>query len=139
MAPNGRAAARRDAARPGTRHARGRRAERAGRAAEALCARVLEAAGFAILAQRLRTAAGEIDLLARRDGLVLFVEVKARMSAADGAEAVSPAQRRRLVAAAEIALAERPELAGCDCRFDVMIALPEGAPIWLEGAFRADD
>jgi len=123
----------------GGRHARGRRAEQSGRLAEQACAAVLEAAGFAVLERRLRTEAGEIDLLARRGDLVLFVEVKARPSAAEGAWSVSPAQRRRLVAAAGAVLQARPELAACDLRFDVMLVVPGAAPLWLEAAFRADD
>ena len=58
-------------------------AERYGRRAEELCARALEAEGFAVLARRRRTEAGEIDLVARRGDLTVIVEVKARPTLAE--------------------------------------------------------
>ena len=65
-----------------TNAARGLRAE------DAACA-ALQAEGFAILGRRMRTAAGEIDIVAERDGLLVFVEVKCRPDLARAAYALS--------------------------------------------------
>ncbi len=71
------------------RSARGAKARRDGRAAEVLAALWLMAKGYQILAFRLRTPQGEIDLLARRGPVLAVVEVKARLSLADALEAVT--------------------------------------------------
>jgi putative endonuclease len=82
------------------RTVRGRRAEADGRAAEALAAAALQAAGWTILDRRARTDAGELDLVARRGAVLAFVEVKRRRGAEEALFALSPRQRRRLAAAA---------------------------------------
>ncbi|WP_337876578.1 YraN family protein [Elioraea sp.] len=114
-------------------------AERYGRHAEALCARALEAEGFAVLARRRRTAAGELDLVARRGDLTVIVEVKARGRAAEAAETVSPRQRARLLAAAEALMAEEPGWFGAGLRFDVMVVGRDGTLRRIADAFRAGD
>ncbi|HYP62521.1 MAG TPA: YraN family protein, partial [Acidocella sp.] len=62
--------------------ARRRAAESLGRDAEDLVAQGLEAQGYKILARRLRTKAGEIDLVVADAARLIFVEVKARNSLA---------------------------------------------------------
>ncbi len=105
-----------------------RRAYHRGRRAELLCALWLRLKGYRILARRFRSAAGEIDIVARRGPVLAFVEVKARPTAAAGQWAIGPRQQRRLTRAAEAFLAARPDLAavtaGGFVRFDVMIATP---------------
>lgn len=54
------------------------RSDRRGRAAERLAAWLLRLKGYRILERRLSTACGEIDLVARRGGVLVFVEVKRR-------------------------------------------------------------
>jgi putative endonuclease len=51
---------------------------RTGISAESRAAVFLVAKGFRILARRWRCGLGEIDIIARRRGLLVFVEVKAR-------------------------------------------------------------
>ena len=97
-----------------------RQAERYGRLAEAACAWHLRLRGYRLLARRLRTPAGEIDILARRGRVVAVVEVKARGDLTQAAEALGPRQRQRLARAAAF-LAARPDCAGCDLRFDLML------------------
>ncbi|MDQ0511140.1 putative endonuclease [Angulomicrobium amanitiforme] len=106
--------------------------------AEAVAAALLERQGFVILARRVRTPRGEIDLVARRDGLVVFVEVKARASLARAAESLLPRQRRRIAGAAEVYLAGHPDLAGLDLRLDVVLVAPGAKPVHLPGAFEAE-
>lgn len=115
-----------------------RRAWRYGRLGEMLCAGVLIAKGYRVLARRRRTAAGEIDIIARRHGVLAFVEVKARRDAGHAVAAVGPRQRRRIERAAGAFVGRRPELAGLDWRFDVMVVTPWGWPRHLRDAWRPE-
>ena len=78
-----------------------RAAERRGRRAEFLAAWVLRLKGYHILAHRWRSRAGEIDLIARKGRLLVFVEVKARHSHRAALDAVSWTSRRRIERAAD--------------------------------------
>ena len=124
---------------PTHRLLRGRRAYAAGQDAEALAAAALTAEDWLILAQRCRTEAGEIDLIAEREGLLAFIEVKARPSFAEAAYALGPRQRARLVAAAEAWLAAHPNHGSAGMRFDVMLVAPDGTIRRIADAFRADE
>ena len=81
---------------------------RTGLSAEARAATLLVAKGYRILAKRFRTPHGEIDIVARRRNLIVFVEVKARASLDDAAYAVTPRQQARIIAAAQIWLMAHP-------------------------------
>lgn len=118
--------------------AKRRAAHARGLAAEARAARLLEAAGFAVLHRRLRTKAGEIDLVARRGDLMVFCEVKLRVDLATAAESLRPRQRRRIAAAAVAFLAEHPELEGLNMRFDAVLLSRTGEAEHLPGAFDAE-
>lgn len=123
------------------RIARGRSSERAGRRAEALAALRLRLTGWRILARRLKTPAGEIDILARRGRMLAVVEVKHRPDRATAGEAVLPAQRRRLARAADWVLA-RGEMLGAGgvegLRFDLIWVDRLGLPHHLPDAWRPD-
>jgi putative endonuclease len=121
------------------RQYRGRRAQARGIMAEAAAAAALQRDGWAILAHRLRTEAGEIDLLAERAGLLAIVEVKARPSLADAAVAVSPRQRTRLLAAADIVLADHPDWGSAGVRFDILLVDAVGRVRRIADAFRLGD
>ena len=120
------------------RPARGRAAQRRGVSAEQAAAKALEAEGWSVRARRLRNAAGEIDLVAERDGLLAFIEVKARPTLAGAAWSLGPRQRARLLAAAEIALGEHPEWGRAGVRFDVLLVDAVGAVRRIEDAFRVE-
>jgi putative endonuclease len=92
-----------------------------------------------VLARRARTEAGEIDLVAEREGLLAFVEVKARPSLADAARALAPRQRARLLAAAEAWVAVNPGHGEAGMRFDVILVDPTGRVRRLTDAFREGD
>jgi putative endonuclease len=92
-----------------------------------------------VLARRCRTEAGELDLVAERDGLLAFVEVKARPSLQEAAFALGPRQRARLVAAAECWLAVNPGHGAAGMRFDVLLVAADGAVRRITDAFRAGD
>lgn len=104
------------------RRARGGRARDAGRAGEWIAALWLMARGYQILGFRLRTRAGEIDLLARRGPVLAVVEVKRRATLEQALAALGPEQHRRLLAAGQALLRGRPALTGLILRID-MVAL----------------
>lgn len=122
----------------GSRPARGRAAQRLGVSAEATASTALEAAGWIIRARRHRTPAGEIDLIAERAGLLAFIEVKARPTLAGAAWSLGAKQRARLLAAAEIVIAEHPEWGPAGIRFDVLLVDAAGAIRRIEDAFRLE-
>lgn len=123
--------------RPGPAPGR-RRAERHGHFAETLCRWHLRLRGWRILASDWRCPAGEIDILARRRGVLAVIEVKFRRDFASGAGALLPRQQRRIARAAQAFLSLRPELAALDLRFDVMVVEPLRPPRHLAGAWRDD-
>ena len=116
-----------------------KRAYRRGRWSEALCRLVLRLKGYRIVARGYRVPVGEIDIVARRGRTLAIVEVKARASAAEAAEALGPRQRRRIGRAAALFLAQRPALAGLAVRFDVMLVRPWRLPRHLAGAWELED
>lgn len=121
------------------RQQRGRRAQARGVSAEAAAGAALLGDGWLVLARRLRTEAGEIDLVAERHGVLAIVEVKSRPSLADAAAAVTPRQRARLLAATEIVLAEHPDWGSAGVRFDVLLVDAAGHVRRIADAFRVGD
>jgi len=110
-------------------------AESLGRAAEASVAAIWQAQGFSVLAQRLRTRSGEIDLVVADPGTLVFVEVKARRSFREAAYAVLPHQQLRLLQAADSALALHQDWNRPNIRFDVALVC-NGAVQHIEDAIR---
>ena len=108
---------------------------RLGISAESRAAAFLIAKGFRILARRFRSPAGEIDIVARRRQLLIFVEVKARAGLDEAAEAVTPRQRARIAAAAEAWLALHGSDGFQDIRFDAVLVAPGKLPRHIAGAF----
>jgi putative endonuclease len=119
--------------------ARRRIAFRFGLSAESRAAAYLIAKGYRILGRRFRTPVGEIDIVARRRGVLVFVEVKARESFEAAAEAIGPRQRDRIIAAAQSWLAAHPQDAGRAMRFDVVLIVPGRLPRHLPAAFDASN
>lgn len=98
-------------------------AERHGRRGETLAAWFLRLKGWRILARRVKTPRGEVDLIARRGRCLVFVEVKWRGSAEQLDLAVDAKRLRRVAAAAE-AVAPRHARPGDDLRIDVVLLAP---------------
>ena len=111
------------------------RAEREakGRRGEALAAWYLRLKGWRIMAQRVKTPRGEIDLIARRGKTVAFVEVKWRASAAELDFAIDEYRLRRVAAAAE-AVAHRYAKADEVQRIDVLLLAPGRFPRHMANA-----
>jgi putative endonuclease len=93
--------------------------------AEDMSAWYLRLRGYRILARRYKTPVGEIDLVARRGGCIVFVEVKAREAMDDALYALQPRQAARVMRGAEHYLA-RHNLTDAQIRFDVMAVMPPG-------------
>lgn len=113
-----------------------------GQAAEDAALRFLESQGCTLLRRNYRCRRGEIDLVMRDRGSLVFVEVRARSSDAYGgaAASVGRSKQRRLVAAARHFLMTHPREARLPARFDVVaICGPGGdnSPHWIRAAFDA--
>ncbi len=113
-----------------------RRRLRRGRAGELLAAWWLRLHGFRILARRLPTPVGEIDILARRGRVLAVVEVKRRAEVDGALAALGPAQRRRIERAVAWVLQHRPDLAGLEVRFDLVAVGGFALPLHLPDAWR---
>jgi len=110
---------------------------RTGISAESRAAAFLIAKGFRILARRWRSPVGEIDIIACRRSLLVFVEVKARDRLDDAAWSVTDRQRLRIAAAAEVWLAQNADDRIRDIRFDAMLVAPGRIPRHIPAAFDA--
>ena len=106
--------------------------------AEAAARVALENDGWTILAQRLRTAAGEIDIVAEKGGLLAIVEVKSRPTLLEAATALAPRQQARLIAACDIVLTEHPDWGQAGVRFDVLMVDAQGRVRRIADAFRQE-
>jgi putative endonuclease len=114
-------------------------AERRGHNSESLAALWLRLKGYRILARRLKTRAGEIDLVAAAPfGPVCFIEVKARETSRTAAESVASAQQTRIARAACLYLAGRPGLARRGARFDIVAIGSGRLPVHHRDVWRAD-
>jgi putative endonuclease len=114
------------------------RAQRRGAFAEFLCRWHLRLRGWRIVARDWRCPAGEIDILARRGGVLAIIEVKSRRDFASAAASILPRQRRRIARAAAAFLLMRPDLAELALRFDVMLVTPPHLPRHLPNAWRLE-
>ncbi len=112
-----------------------RRAHRTGLAAETHAALMLQMKAYRIVARRYRTWVGEIDLIARRRRLVVFVEVKARGTLEEALYATTPRQQARIIAAAKSWLAANPRFAGYSLRFDIIAITGTIWPRHIQNAF----
>lgn len=112
-------------------------AEGFGQRGEALAAWYLRAKLYRIVARRVKTPVGEIDLIARRAGTTVFVEVKTRLEAAGEADALAAVNQQRIVRAAQYYLARHPRLAATPLRFDVIFLARGRWPRHLVNAFDA--
>jgi putative endonuclease len=101
-----------------------------GKKAEEMAAAFLRLKGYRLLEKNFRVPQGEIDLIFRKSGTLVFVEVKSRRGKAQGTplEAVSIHKVKRLSAAAAVYLAQQPGPVP-PCRFDVLTIGPDKS--WL--------
>tara|TARA_R110000868_G_scaffold13223_4_gene62085 strand:+ start:1038 stop:1469 length:432 start_codon:yes stop_codon:yes gene_type:complete len=115
---------------------RGRANYVSGLRAETLAALWLWLRFYRIVGRRVKTRSGEIDLIARRGGVLVFVEVKARADFDAAAESLGAHQQARLARAADLYVAARPALQALDMRFDVILITPRHLPRHIIDAWR---
>jgi putative endonuclease len=111
------------------------KAWRRGHLSEYLAAAFLLLKGYRILAVRHRTKLGEIDIIARKGDLVVFVEVKARKGEQAAVDAVSYGTQRRIRAASDLWLARQRDHAVLSQRYDIVAILPGRWPRHFIDAF----
>ena len=101
---------------------------RRGIGGEWIAAGVLLAKGYRILARRLRTPHGEIDIIAVRGDRIAFVEVKRRRTIDDAEAALTPAQGRRIADAAEWWIGRYPRYRDHEMGLDAILVVPRRLP-----------
>lgn len=115
---------------------------RRGRRAETLAAWWLRLHGWRVVARGFTvgrgTGAGEVDLIVRRGGVLAFVEVKARPTLTQAAEAITPRQQERIRRAATAFLARHPQWADHILRFDAVLVAPRRFPRHISDAWRME-
>lgn len=109
-----------------------------GLSAETRAALLLRLKGYRILDRRFRVPAGEIDLIARRGTVVVFIEVKARASLDAAIEAVTPRAIERIGRAGHAFIGRHPAYASFDQRFDLIAVIPRRWPVHIVNAFEPD-
>lgn len=95
-----------------------------GQESEQLAVKFLKQRGYIILARRFRTKLGEIDIVARDEDAIVFIEVRSRNSDEFGApyESVDRRKQRHIINAAFIYLAKH-KLEDAQMRFDIISVL----------------
>jgi putative endonuclease len=112
-----------------------RKALRRGHASEYLAALFLFFKGYRIVALRYRTKLGEIDIIARKGDLAVFVEVKARREEAAAVDAVSHLAQTRIRNASDLWLARQRDRSRLSQRYDIVAIVPGRWPKHLRDAF----
>ncbi len=114
--------------------AHSQKAESTGRRGERLAGWWLRLKGWQVLDRRVRTPAGEVDLVARRGSLVAFIEVKTRATAADLDWAIDERRLARVAGGGGAADAALCGGRGDDIRVDDAAARPRLRPRHIENA-----
>jgi len=115
----------------------GARAGFRGACAEDAVAGWYRARGGDILEQRWRGTSGEIDLIVRLSGVVIFCEVKSSKHRSRAAHALSERQMRRICHTASEYLGTLPEGELTEMQFDFAVVDPQGVPDIMQNAFSA--
>src|SRR5262245_8945549 len=109
---------------------------RRGHVSEWLAAAAMLARGYRILARRVRTPFGEIDLIAVRGRRLAFVEVKRRSTHIEAESALSWRQAGRVARAAEFWVSRHPAFREHERGLDAVLVLPRRLPIYLANAMQ---
>jgi putative endonuclease len=108
----------------------------AGVFAEALACLFLRLKGYKIITKRFKTKSGEIDIIAKTASVIVFVEVKKRVTVNDALACVSSHNISRVRRAAQWWLQCNTRVAdNCDIRFDVIAIAPYCWPRHISNAF----
>ncbi|MDR1334821.1 MAG: YraN family protein [Holosporaceae bacterium] len=99
---------------------------------EFIAALLLMLKGFKILARRYKTSCGEIDIIAKRGELVIFVEVKVRKDLQKCFDAITERQIQRIRRASEIFLQKCRWFGKYQIRYDVVLIAGWRWPMHVE-------
>lgn len=102
-----------------------------GIAAEWVAAAWLTMKGYRIIGMRVRTPAGEIDLIALNHNMLVFIEVKRRATLEEAQASVGIKQRSRIRSAAQLWLASKQQLQARDIRFDLVFLIGWKTPVHI--------
>lgn len=92
-----------------------------GRSGEELAAHYLTALGYRIIARNYRSSCGEVDIIARDQGVLVFIEVKTRRGVGFGAPAESVTFRKRQqISKTALSYLGQQNLFDSPARFDVV-------------------
>jgi putative endonuclease len=110
---------------------------------EDLAVKYLKKKGFKVIERNYHCPWGEIDLIAREKDILVFVEIKSRISSAFGLpqDAVDRFKQKKIIQAAKAYLAEHHLTEDIPARFDVVAIhlTPAGPDIELiKDAFQGD-
>ena len=108
------------------------KAYRRGYRAEWLAALSMMLKGFRIAARRFKTPVGEVDLIARKNNLIVFIEVKARADTQAALDSVSRSSQRRIEATGEWWISKQKDGAQLNWRFDIITVAPWRWPVHFE-------
>jgi putative endonuclease len=105
---------------------------------EEMAASYLKARGYVILEQNFRCRTGEIDIIARENGYLIFVEVKYRRDSAKGfpEEAVNFHKMQKITRTAQYYMLIKQQPQDTPCRFDVVTILGQDI-LLIQNAFEA--
>lgn len=104
---------------------------------EQKAAKYLEQQGFLVLERNFYSRCGEIDIIAKEGGYLVFIEVKYRRdtSCGEALEAVDAKKQRRICRTASYFCMRRGYVDGTPCRFDVIAMSGDGGVIHIKNAF----
>lgn len=103
---------------------------------ESRAVKFLKKSGYTVLHRNFKCPFGEIDIIAQKDGVLCFIEVKTRSSDDFGApnQAVNKTRQTRYINSARYYFANRE--IDCTVRFDIIEVTKEGVN-HIESAFTA--
>lgn len=93
---------------------------------------------YKIIETRYKTPVGEIDIIARKGGTLVFIEVKGRKTLSTALACLTPRMRQRISRAAALYISHNPKYAGMDMRFDLIVMAPPFYGQHLDNAWQAD-
>ncbi len=115
---------------------RGQTAYISGHAAEQTALSFLEKKGYVLVAKNLKmpkgSGANELDLVVKKNQMLVFVEVKKRQTMDEAAFCITKNMKKRLLKAGAAFLALHPEFENFDCRFDVVLFSKDNECLHLE-------
>ena len=121
-----------------TKAGRRQAAEQRGHRAERQASLLLRLKGYRLLARRYRSPVGEVDIIARRAGLLVAVEVKARADLEAAAHAIDKRQQSRIARATDHFLAANRSYSDHRIRFDAILVAPGKLPRHIPDAWRIE-